>query len=687
MCIRLGQTTPNADVGSDWSNAAVPKSISRCPVTETFPDLPELIVGDACAMRGARAATRVAEPGSRFAGRDTMPMVSGTVRDVAAALMIAALLIAALVLGRDVLVPLALATILAFILAPIVRRLTQWRVPRGLAVGLAVGVTMLALIGASVVFSAQLLSLTASLAGYKDNLVQKVRMVTGSADDDGILRRAANSVDVLEKALKKELASRSPGMGAQTTDVTRENNAPASAPMGVGEPLGAVIESVAKTGLTVLFTVFLLIQFRDLRDRLVRVAGVYNMTATTAALSDAGSRLSRLFLYQAALNGGFGVFIAIALWLIGVPNPALWGVATAVLRFVPFIGSILSALPPILLAAAVDPGWTMVVLTIILFVVGDATMGQAVEPLVLGKRIGLSPFAMVAAASFWTMIWGPVGLVLAAPWTMALVVLGQYIPRLEFLSILLGDSPALSPDEQLYHRILSDDAISAAEQIGVELEAASAIAVGDSVVLPALRLAARDHRLGRFDSAQITDMASTFQNIVELVRQAAGDVAAVEQRSAATVVMIPARGAIDAMAARYAAAAISTHLGCYARSVEQTSGLMALTSLKDMNDDAVPAMIVILTVGGTEPRHLHFLVQRAELNFPLARVVVCDATGLADETGAPARKPDVTKSSWWTLLAEVARMVPSELSPTRSAPAETAEVGKQQSTSKLHAAV
>lgn len=597
-----------------------------------------------------------------------MPMVAGTIRDVAAALVIAALLIAALVFGSAILIPLALATILSFILAPIVKRLARWRIPRAVAVMIVVTLAVAGLLAASAVFSAQLLSLTASLATYKDNLVQKVRIVTGSNSDASILKRASESIDVLENALKHEIENGGTGVpapatgapaGVSTTDgkgqpqiVTRSDGA------GYGA-LGTAIEVAAKAGLTLLFTIFLLIQFRDLRDRIVRVAGVYNMTATTAALSDAGARLSQLFLYQALLNSGFGIFVGVALWLIGVPNPSLWGVATAVMRFVPFIGSFLSAVPPILLAAAVDPGWSMALMTLALFVIGDVTMGHFVEPLVLGKRVGLSPFAMVAAASFWTMIWGPVGLVLAAPWTMSLVVLGQYIPRLEFLSILLGDTPALSPDEQLYHRLLSDDAISAAEQVSPDLDASSAIAVGDDVILPALRLAARDHRLGRFDAEQVADMAVTFKGIVDLVPELADDGA--ERPSG---VMLAARGPIDAMAARYAAAALAHASGCSVTALDQTTGLMAVTSLKETSRTGGPDWITIITVGGTEPRHLDFLVQRAERAFPKARILVLDGTQMAEETGAPARRTETNKPVWWTTLADIGRLIACA-APTR----------------------
>ena len=242
---------------------------------------------------------------------------------------------------------------------------------------------------------------------------------------------------------------------------------------------------------------FLLLQYKDLRDRIVRVAGTDNMSETTAAMSDAGERPSDLFIMQTILNSSFGLFVGCVLMIIGVPNAPLWGVLTFVMRFVPYVGSYLSAIPPILLAAAVDPGWGMVISTLALFAIGEPMMGQFVEPFMLGKRAGLSPFAMVLSASFWTLLWGPIGLVLAAPLTLVVVVIGRYIPSLEFVTVLLGDEPPLSDQQEFYHFLLSGDAYGAIDQLEEAKETTPLGEVGDTIIIPALKLAAIDRRRGR----------------------------------------------------------------------------------------------------------------------------------------------------------------------------------------------
>ncbi|MEQ1614067.1 MAG: AI-2E family transporter, partial [Hyphomicrobiaceae bacterium] len=404
-------------------------------------------------------------------------------------------------------------------------------------------------------------SLTASLAGYKDNLTQKVRTITGSGSQDNVFRKAAASVDALEKELKKEAAGTSPGAATMpTVVVAREVNGNSTS---VLDQLQGAFRPLATAGLTLLFCLFLLAQHQDIRDRVVRLAGTDNMTDTTSALSEAGTRLSRLFLRQAALNAGFGVFIGIALAFIGVPNAALWGIATCFLRFVPFIGSIIAAVPPVLLAAAVDPGWGMVIATSALFLVGEPIIGHVIEPQVLGKGVGLSPFAMIAAASFWTMVWGPIGLILAAPLTMAVVVLGQYIPRLEFMSILLGDTPALAPEQEFYHRLLTDDAAAAAQQLEDAAETNSIGAASDGIALPALRIAARDYRNDRLDAEQTNALRDTMDAVVELMSDAIGSTIHANASDTANgekhlrVIVVPARGPIDTIAAKYVAAMLT----------------------------------------------------------------------------------------------------------------------------------
>ncbi len=310
--------------------------------------------------------------------------------------------------------------------------------------------------------------------------------------------------------------------------------------------LRILAEPAAQAALTFLFVLFLLMQYKDLRDRVVRVFGVDNMTETTAAMSDAGDRLTALFTGQALLNAAFGVVVTCVLLVLGVPNAPLWGVVAFVMRFVPFVGSYIAAVPPVLLAAAVDPGWTKAIGTLALFAVGEPIMGQVLEPLVLGRRAGLSPFAMVLSTSFWTLAWGPIGLVLAAPMTLVLVVLGKYIPDLEFLTVLLGDEPPLSQQQDLYHRFLSGDAYGAMSQIEEVVEGSSPQAVMDTVVFPALKLAARDRKRGRLDSESMEDLESTIEDVITRSSDA-------KMPDEADVLFIPIRGRFDELAALFAA--------------------------------------------------------------------------------------------------------------------------------------
>ena len=325
-----------------------------------------------------------------------MPLIADNARALYASLVIFAIVVAGLVLGRDVLIPLAISASLAFILSPIVAWLVARRVPHGLAVPGLVVTVVLALAGLTAVFSAQVVSLAGELSTYQANLVQKVRTLAEAAKSEGALKRAAESLAALEKNITSELKQQEtvPATTGQQRVVVAVDGSSAGA---VVRHVSTLLHPLAQTGLVLLFTLFILLQSQDLRDRVARVAGTDNLSATTSALSDAADRLSQLFLTQAAMNIAFGTVIGMLLWAIGVPNSALWGSLTIVMRFVPFIGSLIAAIPPVLLAAAVEPGWGMALAALAIFVVAEPLMGHVIEPLVLGPKAGLSLFAMLAA--------------------------------------------------------------------------------------------------------------------------------------------------------------------------------------------------------------------------------------------------------------------------------------------------
>lgn len=563
-----------------------------------------------------------------------MPMFADNLRGLSSALIVAAIAVGALVFGRDMLVPFALAVILAFIFAPIVRRLVVLGVPRGAAAGAVVALAVAVLVVASVAFSAQMLTLAGELAAHKDNLIRKVRLVTGAAASEGALSRASASIDSLARDLKREIKGPTTGETGGPVIVARGEDG--GEKMGL-PPLHDVLAPLTFAGLTLLFTLFLLIQYQDLRDRVVRLAGTDNMSLTAAALSEAGSRLSDLFTTQAVLNAGYGLFVAVALALLGVPSAILWGVATALLRFVPFIGAFLAAVPPLLLAAAVDPGWTKSIAVLAIFVIGEPIMGHVVEPMMLGRRAGLSPLAFVASVSFWTTIWGPIGLILAAPLTMTIVVLGQYIPRFEFMSILLGDDPALAPEQEFYNRLLASDAVSAYEQFETGQEETGLAAAGDGIVLPALRIAARDHRTGRVSDEQVETLRATMGDFLGMVQdEIASTGGAPEQTDDEAVLVLPARGPIDAMAARFVSTALAASVPRRIVALEQGTGLMALASAGDALNGDMPSDIVVVTVGGLERSFGRLIQRRAARDFPGSRVVSCALDAKQHVAAAPA---------------------------------------------------
>lgn len=575
-----------------------------------------------------------------------MPLLSDSLRNLSSSLLIAALLIAGLVAGQDVLIPLTLAVLLAFILSPIVRWMARLRVPRGLAVTVVMLALLALVFGFAGVVSNQVISLTAGLDSYRTNVLQKVRAVTGGGATKSDISKAADAVDALGNAIKQEIASANApkpdatapvatAPGKQTVVVTQKSPADETSFLDYAKKAG---EPLAQTALMLLFTLFLLLQHQDLRDRVVRVVGTDHMTETTSAMGEAGERLSQLFLTQALLNMSFGAFVGVALWGIGVPNAVLWALVTAVMRFVPFIGSFLAAIPPVLLAAAVDPGWGMLFATLALFLIGEPIMGHIIEPLVLGKRAGISPFAMIASASFWTLVWGPVGLVLAAPLTMALIVLGRYITGLEFFSVLLGDEPALSPHHEFYHRMLSDDAVSAAGEIEAALEHATFAEVSDALIFPSLRLAAHDVRRGRLDKQQIADLTDTSNNVLKMIADDRDVPEPSDQDDGRDhILVIPARGPVDAIAGKFIGQLLVESVPSSKISVSASSGLTALSDAQGQSATKLPNALVLATVSAIDAQQLRFIVKRAARDFPGVRLLVMDFR-LPEEGGAPRDK-------------------------------------------------
>jgi predicted PurR-regulated permease PerM len=433
----------------------------------------------------------------------------------------AALIVTALYFGREILVPVALAVLFSFVLAPFVIRLQAWRVPRTLSVLVAV------FIGFSIVFSlgglmvSQANRLAEELPGYQQTLREKIHGLRGFATGgSGTLERASKVLRELDSELQNPSAGRAAldGLRRQTVDkpllveIRQPDPGTLSTLVAIIQPL---IQPLTTTGIVVIFVIFILLQRQDLRNRFIRLAGSHDMQRTTAALDDAGERLSRLFLNQMIVNAAFGILVGIGLQVIGVPSAPLWGLVATILRFVPYVGSPISAVFPLILAAAVGSGWGMLMATAALFATLQLIAGQIVEPLVYGRSSGLSPVAIVLSASFWTWLWGPIGLVLATPLTICLVVVGKHVDRLQFFDVLLGNQPALTPPQLVYQRMLAGDPVEASQQAQTYLQSATLANYHDTILLPGLRLAEADMGLGRLPADRIDRILDTVSEIVE----------------------------------------------------------------------------------------------------------------------------------------------------------------------------
>lgn len=434
-------------------------------------------------------------------------------------LAVGVVVIAALYLGREVFVPLVLAILLSFVLAPVVsflRRLHLGRVPSVIvAVLLALGI----ILGIGAVIGTQVVSLAGNLPQYQATVQKKLaglqEGVLGRANV--LLQRISHQVhDASQKAAASGTKAASPAGGetpkAQLVRVQEPDPSPLTLARDV---LGPIVEPLTTVGIVLVVVVFLLMQREDLRNRLIRLFGSSDLHRTTVAMDDAAGRLGTYFLAQLGINTAFGILIGVGLWFIGVPSPVLWGVFSALMRFVPYIGAFISGLFPVALAAAVDPGWSMAAWTAALFLVAEPLTGQVVEPLLFGHATGLSPFAVIVSTLFWSFLWGPIGLILATPFTVCLVVLGRHVESLEFLDVLLGDRPPLTPVENFYQRMLASDPDEARDLGEQMLKERSLSSYYDEVALKGLQLAANDYARGVVTPEQLENIKISCQNLVE----------------------------------------------------------------------------------------------------------------------------------------------------------------------------
>jgi predicted PurR-regulated permease PerM len=420
--------------------------------------------------------------------------------------------IAALYFTREILIPFAFALTLTFLLTPVVALLQRLHTGRVVAVLGTVLVSIAVAGGIGWIIANQLIDVASQLPRYRENIHAKIEAfhipVTGQ------LGKAAESVKEIVRELTNSSAA-SPASSPGRNQKPRNAPPPPASPVPVQmvEPatsvwtevrdLGTpVLAPLGRAGIVVIFTVFMLLKREDLRNRLLRLAGLGQLNLMTQALDDAAGRVSRYILMQFLVNAGFGTLFGLGLYLIGVPNAALWGVLAGILRIVPYVGTLVAATLPIALSLAVFDGWLRPLLVFLLVAVLELIVSNFVEPWLYGTRVGISSLALLVSAVIWTVLWGPAGLILSTPLTVCVVVLGRYVPQLSFLHILLGDEPVLAAEAQIYQRLLAMDQLEAHAIVGQFLKGRPLVELYDSVLIPALSMAEQDRHKGAIDAAR-----------------------------------------------------------------------------------------------------------------------------------------------------------------------------------------
>ena len=547
--------------------------------------------------------------------------------------VIGSIAVAMLYLGQELFVPLGIAVLLAFSMSPVVRFIRRSGLSKGLAIAVTVAIAFLAIFAVGAVITSQITQLTTELPRFQTSLKAKVRAFNKYAGSEGgAIDQASNTLRDLEKELNNSGSAAPATAGRGPMPLDKNSNTGQRVPVEVYPPPPTALEQIESiisvalsplttVGIIIVFVVFLLLKQNDVRDRAIRLMGAHDLEKTTTAMEDAGTRLSSYFLTLVVMNAGFGVVIGVGLWAIGIPNAILWGIVAMLLRFMPVIGVLIAAAIPMLLAAAVDPGWIMLGAVAALYLAAEGVMNLVVEPMAQSSSTGLSALAIMLAAAFWTLLWGAIGLLLAVPLTAVLVVLGRHVEGLSFLHVLLGDSPPLTPAESFYQRMLAGDPLEAAEQAEVILKDKSLTAYFDDVVMEGLRHAQIDADRQKLEQSRLADIRDTATAMIEMLTEPAtatdgtGDAAPLPEswRQEGAVVCVAGQSALDELGAMVLAHLL-TQQGFRPRLMR-----MSDISSAQMQGDAVAGVkMVCISLFDIENRYayLKFLMRRLGRIFP-----------------------------------------------------------------------
>jgi predicted PurR-regulated permease PerM len=516
-----------------------------------------------------------------------------------------------------VLIPVAIATLLAFLLTPLVTTLQRRGLRRGIAVVLVVVMAFLLLGGIGWVLTAQISNLATELPLYRGNIKQKIadlRAATHGTMLHGLQRIVDDVVGEIRKEERPIPAKDKPIPVIIQADPQQ----------ALLRQLPNAVEALVTFGLVVALVVFMLIRRIELRNRLIRLVGYGRLPLATKAMDEAAERIGHYLVAQSLINGSFGVAMATGLYFIGLPYATLFGFLAGMLRFVPYLGAWAAALLPLTLALAVFQGWLQPILVLALFAVVEPLVFLVVEPVIYGTRAGVSDVALLVAVGFWTWLWGPVGLILATPLTVCLVVLGKYVPAMEFLVVLLGDEPVMEPHLLYYQRLLAMDQDEAEEIMREYVKAHSPDAVYDGVLIPALKCTKRDRLQGGLTEADEAFVLTATREIVEGL-DAGRPVEAVgvgldDSDDGATVRVLgcPARDEADEVALLM----LSQLLPETCCRFELASSAMLSSEMVALARATRPALVCIATLPPGGLSHARYLVKRLRAALPEATILV-----------------------------------------------------------------
>ncbi len=542
--------------------------------------------------------------------------------------------LAALYFGREVLIPFALAVLVSFLLAPAVWWLEKLRLGRMVSVVTVLSITY-SIAGALLWIGAEeFSSILAALPEYQANIEAKVQRLENAADGSSRLSRAIAGVNAIATELtpgsteyEKRRDLKQSGKPSSTRG-HEEKPVPVEIVKrgeGIGGSLGMISSSlVYVTGTlaaVVVLSLFILLNRSDLRDRIFRLFGRGRINVVTTAMDDAASRVSRYLLTQLCVNCAYGLLLGVGLFFIGVPYFIFWGALAAVLRFIPYVGTLVAGASPFVLALALFDGWKVPLLTLALWGVVEALISGALEPWLYAARAGISSLAVLLSAAFWTMLWGPIGLILATPLTVCLVVLGRHVPQLEFLYILFGDEPALPPEASYYQRLLSTDEDDARDVLDSYLKGRTLVELYDQVLIPALSLVEHDQHEGELDEKQQKFIYETTRDLIEDF----GDEFAIENNATGEsgapsrpIIIVPARDEADELAGLMLAQTL--------RIAGYESKTVAVGFLREMLSAVVKEKPAILFISAVPPfaiGHARSICRRTRQRLPDVKPIIC----------------------------------------------------------------